>query len=59
VLEACEARGIPFLPWYPLGAGSLDPGQALRFLLERSPVIVPIPGTSSVEHLEENVRAVM
>jgi pyridoxine 4-dehydrogenase len=57
VLEACEARGIPFLPWGPLGAGSLEPGAALRFLLERSPLILPIPGTSSVEHLEENVRA--
>jgi pyridoxine 4-dehydrogenase len=59
VLEACEARGIPFLPWGPLGAGTLDPGEALRFLLARSPVILPIPGTSSVAHLEENVRAVM
>ena len=59
VLEACEARGIPFLPWGPLGAGRLDPGRALRFLLERSPVILPIPGTSSLEHLEENVRAVL
>ena len=59
VLEACEARGIPFLPWAPLGSGTLDPGEALRFLLERSPVILPIPGTSSVEHLEENVRAVI
>jgi pyridoxine 4-dehydrogenase len=59
VLEACEARGIPFLPWGPLGSGTLEPGEALRFLLERSPVILPIPGTSSVEHLEENVRAVI
>ncbi|HVN61759.1 MAG TPA: aldo/keto reductase [Gaiellaceae bacterium] len=59
VLGACEARGIPFLPWGPLGSGSLDPVRALRFLLERSPVILPIPGTSSVEHLEENVRAVI
>ena len=59
VLDACEARGIPFLPWFPLGSGSLDPGEALRFLLARSPVILPIPGTSSVAHLEENVRAVV
>lgn len=59
VLGACEARGIPFLPWFPLGSGSLDPGEALRFLLARSPVILPIPGTSSVAHLEENVRAVV
>jgi len=59
VLDACEGRGIPFLPWHPLGVGSLDAAEALRFLLARSPVILPIPGTSSVEHLEENVRAVM
>jgi aryl-alcohol dehydrogenase-like predicted oxidoreductase len=59
VLEACEARGIPFLPWYPLGSGSLDPAEALRFLLARSPVMLPIPGTSSVAHLEENVRSLM
>ena len=59
VIDACEARGIPFLPWFPLGAGSLDPSEALRFLLARSPVILPIPGTSSIEHLEENVRAVL
>ncbi len=59
VLEACEERGIPFLPWFPLGSGSLDAAEALRFLLARSPVILPIPGTSSVAHLEENVRAVV
>jgi pyridoxine 4-dehydrogenase len=35
-----------------------SPGQvALAWLLARSPVIVPIPGTSSVEHLEENLAA--
>ncbi len=35
------------------------PGQiALAWLLQRSPVMLPIPGTSSVEHLEENVAAV-
>ena len=74
VLEACESRSAPFLPWYPLEAGSLarpggpldrvaeahraTPAQvALAWLLARSPVILPIPGTSSVEHLEENVAA--
>jgi pyridoxine 4-dehydrogenase len=56
VLEICERDGLGFLPWYPLGAGSVeDPRAALAWLLQRSPVIVPIPGTSSIEHLEENV----
>ncbi len=71
VLAACEARGIAFLPFFPLGVGSfgkahpaLDavaaahdatPAQvALAWLLARSPVMLPIPGTSSVAHLEEN-----
>ena len=75
VLEACEADGIAFIPWFPLASGSLSrpggpvdeiasnhdatPGQiALAWLLRRSPVMLPIPGTSSVDHLEENVAAV-
>lgn len=73
VLEACERAGIAFLPWYPLGAGDClrsskvkkiaqrrgaSPAQvALAWLLARSPVVLPIPGTGSIEHLEENVRA--
>lgn len=74
VLDACEAAGIAFIPWYPLGAGALakargrlapvaerlgvTPAQvALAWLLERSPVMLPIPGTSSLEHLEENCGA--
>ena len=74
VLDACQAEGIGFLPWYPLATGRLaDPGgpldriarehdatpaqMALAWLLARSPVMLPIPGTSSVEHLEENVAA--
>lgn len=74
VLEHCEAQGIGFIPWFPLGAGKLaEPGGALArtakevgittsqlalaWLLWRSPVMLPIPGTSSVEHLEENVAA--
>jgi aryl-alcohol dehydrogenase-like predicted oxidoreductase len=73
VLSVCEAEGLGFLPWYPLGAGSLDRGSALAevasrhgasvmqialaWLLHRSPATLPIPGTSSVEHLEENVAA--
>ena len=58
VLEACTAEGIAFMPWAPLGEG-LTRGSAheIRWLLDRSPVILAIPGTSSVEHLEENMRA--
>jgi pyridoxine 4-dehydrogenase len=73
VLEHCEKLGIAFLPWYPLGAGGVlkkskikdlakklqaTPAQvALAWLLARSPVMLPIPGTGSLEHLEENMAA--
>ena len=73
VLKACEKAGIIFLPWYPLGDGSAlrntkvkqvakklgaSPAQvALAWLLAKSPVMLPIPGTSSVKHLEENAAA--
>jgi pyridoxine 4-dehydrogenase len=74
VLEACEAQGTGFIPWFPLAAGPLaapggplqriadnhhaTPSQlALAWLLKRSPVMLPIPGTSKVAHLEENVAA--
>jgi aryl-alcohol dehydrogenase-like predicted oxidoreductase len=73
VLEHCEKLGIAFLPWYPLGAGAVlrsstikkisaklqaTPAQvALAWLLARSPVMLPIPGTASLEHLEENMAA--
>jgi pyridoxine 4-dehydrogenase len=74
VVDYCEANGIGFIPYYPLGDGDLalpggvlatlakakgaTPGQvALAWLLKRSPVILPIPGTSKVTHLEENVAA--
>ena len=73
VLLACERHGIAFLPWFPLASGGLvDDGPlasiadahdatvyqiALAWLLARSPVIVPIPGTASLAHLEENVAA--
>jgi aryl-alcohol dehydrogenase-like predicted oxidoreductase len=72
-LEVCERDGIAFIPWFPLAAGGLEaegaisriadaheatPFQvALAWLLARSPVMLPIPGTSSVAHLEENVAA--
>lgn len=72
-LDYSEREGLAFLPWFPLAAGALDesgplarvarrhhatPYQiALAWLLARSPAMLVIPGTSSVGHLEENVRA--
>ena len=58
VLQACEEEGIAFMPWRPLGEGLREPAEELRLLLDHSPVLVPIPGTSTVAHLEENMRAV-
>jgi pyridoxine 4-dehydrogenase len=58
VLEACQAQGIAFFPWEPLGEGLGTPADELRWLLDHSPVILPIPGTSKVAHLEENMQAV-
>src|SRR3981081_2885274 len=72
VVDYCERNGIAFIPWFPLGAGTVagrvlekiakannkTPKQvALAWLLKRSPIMLPIPGTSSIEHLEENVEA--
>jgi pyridoxine 4-dehydrogenase len=72
VVDYCERNGIAFIPWFPLGAGrvagevlgriaqahSASPTQvALAWLLHRSPIMLPIPGTSSIEHLEQNVAA--
>jgi pyridoxine 4-dehydrogenase len=72
VVDHCERNGIAFIPWFPLGAGKVageilnrvarahqsTPLQvALAWLLQRSPIMLPIPGTSSVEHLEENIRS--
>jgi pyridoxine 4-dehydrogenase len=62
VLAACERDGLAFLPYSPLEGGATLPGgltrgDALRWLLERSRIICPIPGTSSIQHLEENVAA--
>ena len=57
VLEACAQDDIAFMPWSPLGEGLRGPDYEIPWLLERSPVILAIPGTSSVEHLEENMRA--
>jgi pyridoxine 4-dehydrogenase len=58
VLDACEAEGIAFFPWRPLGESLGRPEDELRWLLDRSPVILPIPGTSKVAHLEDNMLAV-
>jgi pyridoxine 4-dehydrogenase len=61
VLRACEERGIAFIPWSPLFASAggvpVSPVEDLVWLLRRSPAILPIPGTSSVAHLEENMTA--
>ncbi|MDX3637167.1 aldo/keto reductase [Streptomyces europaeiscabiei] len=73
VLAACEAAGIAFLPWRPVAWGNsgaraevaavaaevdATPTQvALAWLLGHSPVIVPIPGTARIDHLEENLAA--
>ena len=71
-MDYCEENGIAFLPWAPQGEAreahdaikkvasnlSATPLRvALTWLLTRSPVILPMPGTSSVAHLEENVAA--
>jgi pyridoxine 4-dehydrogenase len=58
VLQACEDEGIAFFPWSPLGEGLREPEFELRWLLDHSPVLLPIPGTSKVPHLEANMRAV-
>ncbi|WP_247002951.1 aldo/keto reductase [Halosolutus gelatinilyticus] len=73
VLSACEDAGIGFVPYSPIDKAALDGCEALdevadahdasryqialAWLLERSDVTIPIPGTSSLEHLEANVAA--
>lgn len=72
IVDFCEQKKIAFIPWGPLTQGrsatealkqvakknNATPMQvALAWLLQRSPVMLPIPGTSSVEHLEEDVAA--
>jgi aryl-alcohol dehydrogenase-like predicted oxidoreductase len=72
-LKYCEKEGLGFMPWAPVGGGRSRMGAAVEaaakeqnatvyqvaiaWLLQRSPVMLPIPGTSSVKHLEENVAA--
>ena len=74
ILEYCESKNIVFIPWMPLGDGSISwdrpmlkqiaqkhgssPAQiALAALLHHSPAILPIPGSSSLDHLRENIKA--
>ena len=73
VLDVCEREGLAFIPWYPLRAGAVESEGRLRdvaarlgattfqvalaWLLRRSANMLPIPGTSTVPHLEENVAA--
>jgi aryl-alcohol dehydrogenase-like predicted oxidoreductase len=73
VVELAEARGFAFIPWAPVGGYQPGEGEglagvatrrgvspvqvAIAWQLARSPQMVPIPGTSSVAHLEENVAA--
>jgi pyridoxine 4-dehydrogenase len=70
VVDYCQRNRMAFIPWFPLGAGKVA-GEvldriakahsasrtqiALAWLLRRSPIMLPIPGTSSIEHLEQNV----
>jgi pyridoxine 4-dehydrogenase len=70
VIDFCEREGIAFVPYYPL-RGDGGPGLAaaatrpdvsentvkLAWLLHRSPVVCPIPGTLSIAHLRENLAA--
>lgn len=73
VLQVCERDRLVFIPWFPLDAGDIaearvistvaaeedvSPHQiAIAWLLKRSPAMLPIPGTSSLKHLEENIAA--
>ena len=70
VVDYCEENGIVFVPYYPVKGDApavlmeiaeshdASPEQiALAWLLHRSPAILPIPGTLSIEHLRENLAA--
>src|SRR3984893_14792386 len=73
VIDYCEKENLGFLPWFPIGGGrgvksaALDAvakahnvsvyGVAPAWLLQRSPVMLPIPGTANIKHLDENVAA--
>jgi len=73
VLDYCNKNAIAFIPWYPLNAGSVKELDVLKkiaskhgnsvhqialcWLLQHSPNILLIPSTSSVKHLEENMKS--
>jgi pyridoxine 4-dehydrogenase len=72
VVDYCEQNGIAFLPWAPLGQnrkaleilekiarelGVTTLQTGLAWLLKRSKIMLPIPGTSSAAHVEENIAA--
>jgi pyridoxine 4-dehydrogenase len=70
VVDFCAAEGIPFLPYFPLrGEGGSALAEiaeqhdattvqiTLAWLLKRSPTMLPIPGTLSLEHLRDNLGA--
>jgi pyridoxine 4-dehydrogenase len=71
VLHICEANGIPLIPYFSLATSKKDEKITaiaqkhnvsdaqinLAWLLHRSPWILPIPGTSSLKHFEENLKA--
>jgi pyridoxine 4-dehydrogenase len=71
MLDLCEQEQLAFLPWAPIQEADSNPAVVsaaqrhgatthqivLAWLLARSPAILPIPGTGSAEHVEENVAA--
>ncbi|MBI5906828.1 aldo/keto reductase [Candidatus Saccharibacteria bacterium] len=73
VLDYCAKEGIAFLPFFPLASGGVAQNSklneiakkygasgaqiAIAWLLKRSPMMLPIPGTLSIEHLESNIAA--
>ena len=73
VLAYCRAQGIAFIPWFPIGGGQVQETGALQqvaerhqvsvrqvalsWLLHHAPNVLPIPGTTSLTHLAENMQA--
>jgi len=73
MVDRCESETLAFLPWGPVEQGAIGRDAAvermakehdatahqvaLAWLLARSPVMLPIPGTGSVAHVEENMQA--
>jgi len=73
VIDYCEREGLAFLPYFPLNAGEISDDTklqdvaerhnatvfqiAIAWLLHRSKIMLPIPGTQSLKHLEENVAS--